>query len=91
MSLHSQRRQPIPGRYSWWRTLHLWQRVIVVCLLLGALVIAAGLIYFEPGAAGAFQLAPTAPSVTTTPGPVYPPGTDEYWYWGQNQPLNLQP
>jgi hypothetical protein len=91
MSLHSQRGQPSPQRYRWWRTLRLWQRVIVVCLLLGALVIAAGLIYFEPGAAGALGSAPTTTSATTTPGPVYPPGTDEYWYWSQHQPLNLQP
>jgi hypothetical protein len=90
MSTHSQQRHPI-RRYGWWRTLHIWQRVMVVGVLLGVLVIAVGLIYFEPGALAAPTPVPTAPGGTTTPGSRYPPGTDEYWYWGQNQPLNQQP
>ena len=68
-----------------------WQRVLVVAVLLGALVIAAGLIYFEPGTTATPTTVPTAPGGTATPGPRYPPGTDEYYYWGQNKPLDQQP
>jgi hypothetical protein len=91
MPAHFQRRPPIPQRYRWWRTLHLWQRVIVVGVLLGVLVIAAGLIYFAPAAPTAPTPAPTAPGGMATPGPRYPPGTDEDYYWGQNKPLDQQP
>jgi hypothetical protein len=68
-----------------------WQRVLVVAVLLGALVIAAGLIYFEPGATTTPTPAPAAPSGTVTAGPRYPPGTDEFDNWGQNKPLDQQP
>jgi hypothetical protein len=63
--------------------------VFVVGVLLGVLVIAAGLIYFEPGATSA--PVPTALGRTSTPGPRYPPAIDESDYWGQNKPLDQQP
>ena len=44
MSAHSHRRPPIPQRAGWWRALQIWQRVIVVSVLLGVLVIAAATI-----------------------------------------------
>jgi hypothetical protein len=91
MTAHSHRRPPIPRRYGWWRTLHSWQRVLVVGVLLGVLVIAAGLIYFEPGATAAPTPVPIAPGGTVTAGPRYPPGIDEDYYWGQNKPLDQQP
>ncbi len=91
MSARSQGRLPSPQRYRWWRALHMWQRVIVVGVLLGTLVIAAGLIYFGPAAAGVPTPAPTAPGGTVTAVPRYLPGTDEYEYWGQSKPLDQQP
>lgn len=91
MSAHSHRQPPIPRRYGWWRTLHRWQRVLVVGVLLGVLVIAAGLIYLEPGATATPTPVPIAPGGTVTAGPRYPPGIDEDYYWGQNKPLDQQP
>jgi hypothetical protein len=91
MSAHSRRRPRISQRSRWWRALHLWQRVLVVTVLLGVLVIAAGLIYFEPGANSAPTAVPTAPGTAATAVPRYPPGIDEYEYWGQNKPFDQQP
>jgi len=91
MSAHSRQRPPILHRSGWWRALQSWQRVLVVAVLLGALVIAAGLIYFEPGATAAPTTAPTAPGKAATAVPRYPPGIDEDYYWGQNKPLDQQP
>jgi hypothetical protein len=91
MSAYSHRRPPIAHRFGWWRTLHVWQRVLVVAVLLGVLVMAAGLIYFEPGANSAPTAVPTAPGTAATAVPRYPPGIDEYEYWGQNKPLDQQP
>ena len=91
MLAHFHRRPPVPRRAGWWRALQGWQRVLVVGVLLGVLVIAAGLIYFEPGATSAPTPASTAPGRTSTPGPHYPPGIDEFDNWGQNKPLDQQP
>ena len=91
MSAHSRQRPPILHCSGWWRALQSWQRVLVVAVLLGALVIAAGLIYFEPGTTAVPTTVPTAPGGTSTPGPRYPPGIDENYYWGQNKPLDQQP
>jgi hypothetical protein len=75
-------------RPHWWRALHRWQRVLLVVVVLGALLTSAGLIVFgarEPA------LVTPAPTTTTTQSPMYSPGTDEYYYWGQSQPLSQQP
>jgi hypothetical protein len=66
-------------------------RVLVVAVLLGVLVIAAGLLYVAPPAPTPPTPVPTARDRTVTPGPRYPPGTDEDYYWGQNKPLDQQP
>jgi hypothetical protein len=84
--------QAPPGRHRpyWWANLVLWQRALLVVVVLGALVVSAGLSYYGPRmhtGAPTDQAAPAA----TTPGPMYPPGTDEYYYWGQSQPLSQQP
>jgi hypothetical protein len=82
---------PEQGRPHWWRGLHVWQRALLVAVVLGALVISAGLVYYGP------RLQPAAPApyarrgATTTPGQATPPGNDVWYSWGQNQPLNQQP
>lgn len=73
-----------PGR-GWWRSLHLWQRIVVVAVVLGALAIGAGLIYYGP------RLRSAAPATTTTAPPAGSPGADPWNYWGQNKPLDQQP
>jgi hypothetical protein len=79
---HSERQ-----RLDWWRGLRLWQRALIVAVAFGALVISAGLIALG---AGEHKGATRIPVATTTV-PLYPPGTDEYYYWGQSQPLSQQP
>ena len=91
MSAYSHRRPPLAHRLGWWRTLHVWQRVLVVAVLLGVLVIAAGLLYVAPLAPAPPIPVPTARDRTVTHGPRYPPGTDEFDNWGQNKPLDQQP
>jgi len=81
------------GRHGphWWANLLLWQRALLVVVVLGALVISAGLIYYGPRLQTEAPTGRATPATTTTPGPMYPPGTDEYYYWGQSQPLSQQP
>lgn len=91
MSAHIQSPRYRQQRSRWWQALKGWRRTAVVIILLGALVISAGLIYVGveiPIPPAAVSVAPVG---TATPGPLYPPGTDEYWYWGQGQPLIPQP
>lgn len=81
-------------RRGWWRAMHLWQRVLFVLGMLGALVISAALIYFEPGSQAfpnARSQSSPAPTAISTPSSQNVPGIDEYWYWGQSLPRNLQP
>jgi hypothetical protein len=84
---HSGRHVP-----HWWANLLLWQRALLVVVVLGALVISAGLIYYGPRMETGTPTGRATPATTTTtPGPMYPPGSDEYYYWGQSQPLSQQP
>ncbi len=55
------------------------QRVLLVVIVLGALLSSAGLIVL--GMREPTFIIPT-PTTTTTQGPMYPPGTDEYYYRG---------
>ena len=80
-------------RLRWWRALRRWERITVVGVLLGALLVSAALIYFGPSL-DANNPSPAAPGVTTTttPGPLYPPGTR--WYYRRSQwyqPIQPQP
>ncbi len=76
-----------------WRGLRLWQRVVVVGVLLGALAIGAGLIYFAPGARTSGAATPATPATSATDAPLYPPGTRYYYRrsqwlpWDQQQPV----
>ncbi|MEP7187708.1 MAG: hypothetical protein ABI901_00795 [Roseiflexaceae bacterium] len=74
-----------------YRSLQWWQRALVVAVVLGALVICAGLIYYGPRVQTAAPAIPAMPATATTPGPIYPPGINVYYYWGQSQPLSQQP
>ena len=70
-------------RPRWWRALRAWDRAALVVVLLGALVLSAALIYFEPtgtpaGIPSKAPLAGTAPA-----GPEFPPGTR--WYYQRSQ------
>jgi hypothetical protein len=88
MMTRMQQSYPERQRPDWWHGLHLWQRALIVAVVFGALLISAGLIALGTGAhAGATSI----PVVTTTTIPMYPPGIDEYYYWGQGQPLSQQP
>jgi hypothetical protein len=78
-------------RTHWWQALRWWQRVTLVIVLLGALAISAGLIYVGVEVPTTPTAVPVAPAETATPAPLYPPGIDGYWYWGQNQGLDQQP
>jgi len=80
---HPERQRP-----DWWHGLYLWQRALIVAVVFGALLISAGLIALG---AGEHTVATPIPAVTTTTVPLYPPGIDEYYYWGQSQPLSQQP
>jgi hypothetical protein len=82
---------PERDRPHWWRGLHLWQRALVVAVVLGALVMSAGLIYYGPRLQTATPLRRATLAATPTPGQASPPGTDIWYYWGQSQPLNQQP
>jgi hypothetical protein len=79
-----------PRRHAWW-SLHLWQRVVVVAVVLGALVISAGLTYYEPRIQTATPAARATSAAITTLRPAPLPGTDPWYYWGQSQPLDQQP
>jgi hypothetical protein len=85
--------QSHPGdhRPHWWRDLHLWQRAVVVTVVFGPLVISAGLIYYGPRLQTATPERRPTLAASPTSGQASPPGTDEWYYWGQNQPLNQQP
>jgi hypothetical protein len=71
--------------------MRLWQRVLFVAIVLGALVVGAGLIYYGPRVQTAAPSGRATPATIPTAGPRYPPGVDEYYYWGQSQPLSQQP
>lgn len=80
------RRRP---RAHWWRTLRAWERAALVVVLLGALVLSAALVYFEPTGTPAAN--PTAPLAgTAAAGPPFPPGTRWYYQRGQWVPQDQQ-
>jgi hypothetical protein len=83
---HPERRRP-----HWWRGLHLWQRALLVAVVLGTLVVSAGLIYYGPRLQPATPARRVTLAATPRPGQATPPGNDVWYYWGQNQPLDQQP
>ena len=67
----------------------MWERAALVVVLLGALVVSAALIYFEP--TGTLAPDPSAPLAgTATAGPEFPPGTRWYYQRGQWVPQDQQ-
>lgn len=84
----SERRSDRP---RWWRTLRMWERALLAAIVLGALVMSAGLIYYGPRLQTAAPTQRTVLATTPTPGQATPPGNDLWYYWGQSQPLNQQP
>jgi hypothetical protein len=83
---HPERHRP-----HWWCGLQVWQRALLVAIVLGVLIISTGLIYYGPRLQPAPPARRTARAATTTPGQATPPGNDVWYYWGQNQPLDQQP
>ena len=71
--------------------LRLWQRLVVVSVLIVALLISAALTYFQPGAGSHTSLDTAQPALVTETAPALPPGTTVYYYWAQHQPLSQQP
>jgi hypothetical protein len=78
-------------RRQWWRSLRLWQRAVVVAVLLGTLIVSAGLIYYGPRLQTAAPAGGATSTTTTTPESSTVPGTDPWYSWGQHQPLDQQP
>ncbi len=72
-----------------WRALRAWERVGLVVVLLGALVLSAALIYFRPGSSGTVPNGSPAQGATTA-GPEFPPGTRWYYQRGQWVPQDQQ-
>jgi hypothetical protein len=74
-----------------WRGLHLWRRAAVAAVVLGRLVISAGLISYG------LRIQPANPAyramyaATPTPRHASMFGADMWYYWGQDQPLSQQP
>jgi hypothetical protein len=83
---HSDRHRP-----HWWRDLHLWQRILLVGVVLGALVASAGIIYYEPRLQTATPTQRRSLVATPTPGQAIPPENDVWYFCGQSQLLNQQP
>ncbi|MBK9715034.1 MAG: hypothetical protein IPO81_27675 [Kouleothrix sp.] len=77
-------------RSHWWRALSSWQRMAVAVVVLGALVIGAALIYFEPGTRTLRSSGAPGASITATAVPFYPPGMRYYYRRSQWQPLDQQ-
>jgi hypothetical protein len=77
------------GRPRWWDRLRLWERVALVVVLLGTLVVSAALIYFRPGDNLTAPNPPPAPQVATA-GSEFPPGTRWYYQRGQWVPQDQQ-
>jgi hypothetical protein len=88
MKLHLRRVAPHPRRTP---PLRLWQRLVVVSVLIVAVLISAALIYFQPGAGSHTSLDRAQPALVTETTPALPPGTTVYYYWAQHQPLSQQP
>ncbi|HEY3230350.1 MAG TPA: hypothetical protein VGJ87_14105, partial [Roseiflexaceae bacterium] len=72
-------------------SLRLWQRLVVVSVLIVATLISAALIYFQPGAGSHTSPDTAHPALVTETAPALPPGTTVYYYWAQHQPLSQQP
>ena len=84
------RERQIP-RLSTWQRLSVWRRLIAGGVLIGAFVISAALIYFQPGTY-IFVDTATEPAIVTTENTLaLPLGTDLYYYWAQHRPLDSQP
>ena len=88
VKIHLRRVAPHPHRTP---TLRLWQRLVVVSVLIVAALISVALIYFQPGAGPYTSVDTAQPALVTETAPVQPPGTDVYYYWAQHQPLSQQP
>ena len=78
------------SRRRWWQALGLWQRIAVLVVLFGALVLGIGLIYAGPVAHIITDTNPAWPVATTTDAPFYPPGTRYYYRRGQWLPFDQQ-
>jgi hypothetical protein len=55
-----------------------------------ALALGLALLIFQPGTRTFVQSTPTAPAITATDAPLYPPGTRYYYRRGQWIPLDQQ-
>ena len=91
MILHIPQSHPRRHRSTGWGGLQWWRRALIAIVVLGALVISAGLIYYGPRIQTTAPTLQAMPTLARTPGPMYPPGIDVYYYWGQSQPLSQQP
>jgi len=90
MSIKIQQPGHRPRHHRWWRSLRLWERIALVVVVLGALAVGAGLIYFQPGGYPSSAPSTTPRAGAPTAGPEFPPGTRWYYQRGQWVPQDQQ-